>query len=231
MNAPLPRPRYERKFVAAGLSLAETLALVRQHPALFRVAYPARQVNNLYLDSPAMRDYLDHVHGAAHRLKTRIRWYGREHGRIPLPVLERKLKFGHVGGKESHPLPEITLDGTVPMETLDAAIGGAALPPLLRASLRHLQPVLINRYERHYFLSADGRFRLTVDTNLLFLGVRPSAGCVAALPLGDRSPVIELKYGPDHAAAAATIGNAIPFRMVRFSKYVLGIERWLALQN
>ncbi len=231
MNAPLPRPRYERKFVATGLSLAETLALIRRHPALFRIAYPARQVNNLYLDSPAMRDYLDHVYGAAHRLKTRIRWYGREHGHIPRPVLERKLKSGHVGGKETYPLPAITLDGAVPIETLDAAIDGAVLPQLLRASLRHRQPVLINRYERHYFLSADGRFRLTVDTDLLFLGVRPSTGCIAALPVGDPSPVIELKYGPEHAPAAATIANAVPFRMVRFSKYVLGVERWLALQN
>jgi len=231
MITPLPRPRYERKFVATGFSLAETLALIWQHPALFRRAYPARQVNNLYLDSPGMRDYLDHVHGTAFRLKTRIRWYGREHGHIPSPVLERKLKSGHVGGKESYPLPGITLDGAVPIETLDAAIEGAVLPQLLRASLRHRQPVLLNRYERHYFLSADGRFRLTVDTDLLFLGVRPSTGCVTALPVGDKSPVIELKYGREHAPAAAPIANALPFRMVRFSKYVLGIERWLALQN
>ncbi|HOX00831.1 MAG TPA: VTC domain-containing protein [Candidatus Paceibacterota bacterium] len=231
MSAPLPRPRCERKFIAQGLSLDETLALIRLHPALFRSAYPARQVNNVYLDSPALRDYLDHVHGAARRLKTRIRWYGIENGAIEIPVLERKLKSGHVSGKESHPLPPLPLDGALPTKTVDAALDGASLPSLLRAELRHLEPALVNRYERHYFLSADGRFRLTVDTRLLFFGVRPSTGSIVGLPSGNGSPVIELKFSPEHAATAAAIANALPFRMVRFSKYVLGIKRWLECQN
>ena len=71
-----PNLRYERKFIADRLALAEVLALVKRHPAAFREAYPARNVNNLYLDSPDLRDYRDHVNGIAHRTKTRIRWYG-----------------------------------------------------------------------------------------------------------------------------------------------------------
>ncbi len=226
-----PRPRYERKFIAAGLSLADTLALVRRHPALFRAAYPARQVNNLYLDSPALRSYLDHVHGTPDRFKTRIRWYGIENGPIEIPVLERKLKSGHVSGKETYPLPAIRLDGAAPPRAIEAALDNAPLPPLLRSALRHLQPVLINRYERHYFLSADARFRLTVDASLRFFGIRPSAGATVALPSPTGSPIIELKFSPDYAADAAAIASAIPFRMVRCSKYVLGIERWLECQN
>src|SRR5450759_5211206 len=44
--------RYERKWVPAGFSLAEVLAMVRRHPAAFRPAFPERQVNNIYLDTP-----------------------------------------------------------------------------------------------------------------------------------------------------------------------------------
>jgi len=78
-------PRYERKFVADGFTLPEVLALVRRHPAAFREVYPARSVNNLYLDSPEFSDYHDHVNGVAHRNKTRIRWYGAWSGRLDAP--------------------------------------------------------------------------------------------------------------------------------------------------
>lgn len=65
--------RYERKFVAPDSDLGEVLALVRRHPAAFGQAYPPRTVNNVYLDTPARRDYFDHVAGVGNRSKTRIR--------------------------------------------------------------------------------------------------------------------------------------------------------------
>ena len=105
-----PNLRYERKFLAGRLSLAEVLALVRRHPALFREAYPPRSVNNIYLDSPALRDYHDHIQGVACRSKTRIRWYGSCGVSVERPVLERKIKQGAVGGKLSHPLPAMAWD-------------------------------------------------------------------------------------------------------------------------
>jgi hypothetical protein len=40
-----------------------------------------------------------------------------------------------------------------------------------------------------------------------------------------RSAAIELKFGLGEAAAAAHLTNALPFRLVRCSKYVLGINR------
>ncbi len=49
----LPNPRYEKKFIARGFTLAEVLARIRLHPSAFREAYPPRIVNNIYLDSPS----------------------------------------------------------------------------------------------------------------------------------------------------------------------------------
>jgi hypothetical protein len=72
----VPNPRYERQFVARAQTLTEVLALVHRHPAAFREVYPARAVNNIYLDSASLGDYIDHVHGAARRVKTRLRWAG-----------------------------------------------------------------------------------------------------------------------------------------------------------
>jgi hypothetical protein len=217
-------PRYERKFVTDRLALPEVLALVRRHPAAFRETYPARSVNNLYLDSPEFSDYHDHINGVAHRTKTRIRWYGAWAGRIDIPTLESKLKQGLVSGKVAHRLPPLSMNGHVSGPDLEAAFDGANLPALARFALHHLQPSLLNRYQRHYFQSADGRFRLTVDSGLQFAAARQAQGmgvsfCPPAAPV-----VVELKYGLTEAEYSAQVTNALPFRLARCSKYVLGIN-------
>lgn len=225
--AALPVPyRYERKFITRGVPLAEVLAMVRRHPALFREVYPPRAINNLYLDSPSLKDYHDHVGGTANRLKTRIRWYGPLHGCILRPTLEQKLKRGQVSGKVSRSLPALRVNGGLPRSVLDAALDGAGLPGRLRAGLRQIEPALVNRYQRRYYESADHRFRLTVDSDLEFLAPNRAGGTVWQPVAGlTHGVIIELKYAPDHAEAAPAVTNHLPFRMARCSKYVLGIEQ------
>src|SRR5262252_6173812 len=111
MPTPLPNPRYERKFVTAGFSLHDLEAIIRRHPAGFREAYRPRIINNVYLDSPGLRNFHDHVNGAANRSKTRIRWYGPPAREVQKPLLERKLKSGQVSGKIVEPLPGFTMNG------------------------------------------------------------------------------------------------------------------------
>ncbi len=219
----LPNARYERKYVLRDISPEEACLLVRRHPAAFREAYPPRIVNNVYLDSPALNDYHDHVNGAANRHKTRVRWYGDLNGGIANPRLERKLKRGLLSGKVTHPLPPVSLNGHGTAPVLEAAFARASLPESLFAALTLLQPSLFNRYRRRYFLSANGHFRLTLDSELRFASPRaiPTA---LSVPLGSFL-VIELKFAPDHAEEAALVTNWFPFRLARCSKYILGIER------
>lgn len=225
MTPPFPNLRYEKKFLAHGSTLAEALAMVRRHPAAFRETYPPRIVNNIYLDSPARHDYQDHIHGAANRSKTRVRWYGRESDPIERPALERKLKRGLVSGKETYALRPTSINGTPLQSLLTAAFAAAGLPEMLQSVLRHREPSLFNRYQRQYFLSRDGKFRLTVDSELEFGGGPPSAGLgTSSLDLSSMV-IIELKYGIEHAEHAALITNSLPFRVTRCSKYVLGIQR------
>ncbi len=218
-----PNPRYERKFLTDGSALSEVLALVRRHPAAFRETYPARTVNNLYLDSPEFRDYHDHLNGVAHRTKTRLRWYGAWSGLVTAPTLEHKLKRGLVSGKVSNGLPPLSMNGYVSRSDLEAAFDEAKLPELTRLALRHLQPSLLNRYQRHYFQSADSRFRLTVDSGLQFAAARRAQSMGIAFCPSATQVVIELKYGLAQAEDAPHVTNALPFRLARCSKYVLGI--------
>ena len=78
-------------------------------------------------------------------------------------------------------------------------------------------------YHRHYFQSADGRFRLTVDSQLRFHAVHPGTGAMAPLPARAHPVILELKFDPDHAADAGRITGVMPYRLRRCSKYVLGI--------
>ncbi len=224
MSASLPNLRYELKFLAATHSVAETLALVRRHPAAFRETYPPRTVNNLYLDSPGLRDYYDHVSGAANRVKTRIRWYGPLTGGVERPLLELKIKRGAVSGKVVHALPPLLQNGGGFRHAVGEALGHGALPEPVRSTLRQLEPSVLNRYRRHYFESADHRFRLTVDHELQFAGVGGAADGRSGWLAGKAVVILELKHPPQHAEAAGAITNALPFRVTRCSKYILGLE-------
>jgi hypothetical protein len=223
---PLPNPRYERKFIADGFSLADAVALVRRHRAAFHEAYPPRTVNNIYLDSPSRSAYYDHINGASQRVKHRVRWYGALDGPNQTPVLERKLKSGSVSGKDAHGLPVFQVNGQALESCLAAVFDSAAMPERLKADLHHLVPCLINQYQRHYFVSADGYFRLTLDTEFRFGAGRGTYVKVSPAGSGVPSVVLELKYEPQHCDKAEALTNAIPFRMTRCSKFVLGVE-WL----
>jgi hypothetical protein len=219
-----PHVRCERKFLLWRLSLPEALASVRRHQALFRQAYPPRFVNNVYFDSPDLRDYHDHVQGVAHRAKHRVRWYGPLEGRIAAPVFERKLKQGLVSGKVTVPLPALFFNGGGARALHAALLADAGMPEAVRRTLRQLEPSLINRYHRHYFVSADGRLRLTLDADLCFFSAHNGAGSNAGQSLRELPLVLELKFAPLDTDHAAAMTNALPYRLQRCSKYVLGLE-------
>ncbi len=216
--------RYERKFLPGGLSPAEAESCLKLHPALFTTAFPERIVNNIYLDSPDLRHYLNHVNGAAERLKVRIRWYGGPMGGVPHPVLELKHKRGDVGHKQSYALPPLLWQHGFCPEAVHASLRGAELPDLARSQVISLEPLLFNSYHRRYFCSADKRYRVTLDFNLKF--ARPRRGvCLpppAFHPFGGL--IMELKYSNEDAPGAESIVNRFPFRLTRFSKYVAGID-------
>jgi hypothetical protein len=219
-----PPLRYERKYIPRGHTLGEVLAIVRRHPALFHEAYQARAINNIYFDTPRMGDYQDHVNGAADRIKTRIRWYGPLLGHTEHPVLERKNKRGLVSGKHGYELPPFSFDGEVLRNDLQLLFDRAKMPGAVRAQMLHRRPILVNRYQRRYFLSADRLFRLTVDTEMEFRRLSAIAGLLSSAVTSVPPVVIELKYGLAVAERAGAITSQIPFRVERCSKYIIGLQ-------
>jgi SPX domain protein involved in polyphosphate accumulation len=214
--------RYERKFLVPSGSSAEMG--IKLNPAVFSPIHYRRTVNNIYLDSPALRLYFMNLQGATARTKVRIRWYGDLLGTLPSPVLEFKTKQGLLGQKASFPLKPLLLDETFAAEFLQTALRGSALPQHVNHLLNGLEPTLVNSYSRTYYQSADRKFRLTLDSRLKFFRVRPGHNTWLCKAPHCDFEVLELKYDQEHAKASEHIAAALPFRMTRMSKYVFGVE-------
>ncbi|MCS7090381.1 MAG: polyphosphate polymerase domain-containing protein [Verrucomicrobiota bacterium] len=223
MTASVLLPRYERKFLPHGLSLADTLAMIHRHPAGFREMYPPRYVNSVYFDTMDLADYHDHVSGVPYRRKVRVRWYGDLEGHVAQPILEQKQKRGHVVWKESSGLAPLAIHGRNWYQSVCGAWDANGLNESVRFVLCHRQPVLLTRYLRRYYVSADKQFRLTVDTDLEFHTPLQPRSYRNYNPHTPRI-VLELKFSLHAVEHAAMLTRHFPFRMVRCSKYVLGVS-------
>ncbi len=223
-GAPEADWRYERKFLLETDDPLLALHAVRMHPAHFRRAYPARFVNSIYLDTHDRRHYVDAIEGIGQREKLRVRWYGALEGEIAAPLLERKRKQGLLGAKESHRLQAFTHARNRALPDWREQLTNGDARESWRARLAELEPTLIVRYRRDYFISADGYLRLTLDTRLRY-GSAPSGPRRFPRRVADRRVVIlELKYAPPHDAEARRSTQALPFRVTRCSKYVRGLD-------
>lgn len=214
--------RYERKFVIPRSASHGISAKLRLHPARFEEQYAPRFVNSLYFDTPSFRHYRESVDGVARREKIRIRWYGDLCGHVESPHVEAKAKDGNVGWKRTSRLPDFELKPGVTGEELDDWLG----PPRSREThARALGPVLMNRYRRGYWVSRDGRFRLTIDSDVAYHRVWRMRNAFLR-PLDDPwSVIIELKYDVSEEGDASDITRGLPFRLGRNSKYAIGVDR------
>jgi hypothetical protein len=223
VNEPrLSAHRYERKFFLETAAIAEVELLVKLHPAGFREIYHQRRVNNIYFDTFSLRNYYENIAGAAQRQKVRIRWYNELFGRFRDPMLEVKLRAGAVGRKLSLALPELLVDPGIRLPDF-AFLAEERFPGGL-ADFTNLRPVLLNSYIRRYYLSADTKFRLTLDWQQEFLEVRSGRVSTTTVRRDHHSVIVELKYGPEDDDEALKVISRFPFRLTRSSKYVRGLQ-------
>tara|TARA_Y100001960_G_scaffold306828_1_gene362477 strand:- start:129 stop:836 length:708 start_codon:yes stop_codon:yes gene_type:complete len=218
--------RYERKFFIENYSKAEVINSIMQHPSIFKAIFQSRQVNNIYFDSFGFKYYIANVEGETEREKVRIRWYGERLGKVENPMLEFKIKRGHLGRKEYYPLNTFYMDEKNGSLDLLNMMQQATLPPRIQNDIRLLLPCLANSYMRQYFLSSDKRFRLTVDTNIRIFELDHIRPAFREQHLPCRSIVMELKYSSSEEDDfdAREVANRFRFRSTKNSKYVGGVD-------
>lgn len=215
--------RYERKFMVDVMSYHALEQQIRLHPAAFSPIFHPRNVNNIYLDTNELDFYYDNISGKSSRRKARIRWYGEMRGMIAKPVLEFKIREGMLGNKISFPLCTFSVDENLNQEDLYKVFRKSDLPLWALENLLHFKPALLNRYRRKYFLSFDGKFRLTIDNELTYFGIGGNNNNFREAYTSD-DVIVELKYERKYDDIAPQVTNKLPFRLTKSSKYVNGIE-------
>jgi hypothetical protein len=214
--------RYERKFMVTAMSTGAIEARVKLHPSYFRKAYAQRYINNIYFDTQTLKYYHENERGVSNREKVRIRWYGNLEGRISNPMLEIKRKNGLAGTKLSFPLSGFDMGRNTSRLDLANVFANSILPDDVREKLKVLTPTLVNRYSRQYYLDGTGKFRLTLDSEMSYYGIKGLALFPVRLHQEDGA-VLELKYAIEDADLAVSIPDHLPFRLTKNSKYVKGI--------
>lgn len=216
--------RYERKFFIPELTIDEVESIVKMNPAMFQEIFYQRFVNNIYFDSVGLESYYDNVVGAYDRTKIRVRWYGELIGYIENPVLEIKIKRGVVCRKKSYCLQPFQLENSNIFRMIDS-INKSEIPAIVGLGLKNLEPILLNRYRRKYFMSADGDYRITVDTDLSFSRINCQNNIHLDKTMLNNNVILELKYDQCLDDYAHLITHHFPFRLTKSSKYLIGIER------
>ncbi len=215
--------RYERKFQVSDMIYPAVEHQVRMHPSAFLPLFYPRYINNIYLDTPIFESFYDNVFGKGSRKKVRIRWYGEVNGLVEKPVVEFKIREGMLGNKLSFPLTPFVVDQYFSIDTLQQVFHDSKLPDWVFDVLVQLKPSLLNRYRRKYFMSFDGKFRLTIDDELQYFGIGINNNNFLE-KYRSEDIIVELKYDKINDDAATFVTNALPFRLTKSSKYVNGIE-------
>lgn len=217
--------RHERKFTVPNeFSLNTIEQFIKRNKALFREVFHLRQVNNIYFDTAAYNDYLVNVLGVSDRKKIRIRWYGDTFGEIKKPVLEIKIKKGIIGDKWSYKLKPFVLNNNFDNIQAQNIFKDSELPLPILESVKMVSPTLLNSYLRKYFLSANKKFRVTLDYKLLYHKIDKRFNNFNFMPTTDANKIVELKYGLSDDKMANTISTQFPFRLNKNSKYINGIN-------
>jgi SPX domain protein involved in polyphosphate accumulation len=214
--------RFERKFFISDFSIEEVTTAVELHPDFFSEIFEKRYVNNVYFDTDELSCYHDNIEGKSERVKLRIRWYGNFKGLIEKPILEIKIKKGQLGNKISIPLESFVFNSISDVENTLKQVNSLELG--LPVDLSFFKPSLLNRYARTYHLSADKKYRVTLDQEQKFLEAAPFENMEVNAIEDTTSVILELKYAQNDDDYARTIISKFPFRLTRSSKYVRGLE-------
>jgi len=204
--------RYERKYKVEGLERAALEQMILVHPAAFEKPFPDRQINNVYWDTLNWDNARDNLNGVSMRTKIRVRWYGAIEDLIINPVLEIKSRSNQQGDKTLEPLPDCTWHQLL-------AVVGDRLQQWFPD--KAYQPALVNTYQRAYYRSMDGRFRLTLDGEMAYGACLPWH---FETPFEDPGMVVEMKYDAPEDAAADEIAAYLALRMTKHSKYTRGVS-------
>ena len=182
----------------------------------FRRHHPCRQINSLYYDTINLDSYQESIEGTSFRTKRRIRWYGSEENKVPA-TLEFKKKLSY---KSYKILWRNIFTISRNRRCWDEFVVSQGKQDSTRKLLSNVFPTSLISYFRSYFISFDGKIRITLDKDLKFYDQR-----LSSFPnnkfyrSNSQIIVLEIKAEEKNELHLNKFLKTFPFAPSRFSKY------------
>ena len=90
-----------------------------------------------------------------------------------------------------------------------------------------MRPIISNRYQRDYYLSMNGRIRITIDRDISFENWFYPSGEKNKLLL-DNACILEIKFSKESLEDAKTVFQTLGVRSTKSSKYVMAVDSLIA---
>ncbi|MDB9786528.1 VTC domain-containing protein [Bacteriovoracaceae bacterium] len=204
--------RFEYKFRISPDELSYFYYWMKERSVRYEEVFPKRIVHNIYFDSPDYRNIQDNISGISERVKCRVRWYDPDK---PFQF-ELKAKKDSLVNKWVQQFDRSIIHSSTELHHyIESNLG----PQLLHQWRKTPVPSLYNQYSREYFL-INGNIRLTFDTNLSFAKnhIRSSISRASFT-------IIEIKFDPSNKSVGDSFISQMPFRTVKYSKYLGGVTQ------
>ncbi len=216
--------RYEIKFIARESEHGSIIQWLKLHTARFYQPYPDRWINNVYFDTHDYFAYSENLSGASARTKVRYRWYG-QHELPQAGSLEIKLKRNYFGWKKRFRIENTPYEKGDNWRTIRKKIieqAGSEAKIWLDSQPHQ---TILNRYHREYFVTHDGRVRITIDKDQSVYDQRykpyPNILHRANNP---QILVVEVKFDRNDREYASEVIQGLRLRVSRNSKYMVGMK-------
>ena len=208
--------RIEKKFVFGKYQndFIEKILLINN----FSKVYPDRVINSIYLDTLNFDFAKDNINGISERKKIRIRWYNDEINRI---YLEEKNKRNFFIWKNISKLDIFTSEKNL-LKDLKIFLNNSKN---MKYNNYNYNFILKTNYKRNYWLSANGKIRATIDTEI---NASPAynKSKIVSLP----ETILEFKFSQNLESYFRDFFSQkhLNIRSKKYSKY---IQSFLALEE
>ena len=220
--------RSELKFICYSHNYHILKNWIRLNKFNFFKEYEDRNINNIYFDPHSYKAFNDNLTGLPSRLKVRYRWYGDlfSNEKKNEGSLEFKFKKNIYGHKKIFKINDLTLNKETEWKLIKSKIL-CALPPEYKLLFNlNSEKILINRYNREYFVSENKKLRVTLDKNIKifdqrFAIKRPN---FTFENYTQDYLVIEFKFNKEDKMYLNDLDINIPIKASRNSKYINGVR-------
>ena len=219
--------RYEKKAFLEYFQYDLLRYIVGTSAFKFYKPYNSRWVNSVYLDNFDFSAFKDNIEGNTSRKKLRIRWYGDQFNNSGAKILELKIKQGHVGSKRYFALGNFYVGEDSTSKSIMDQLKSSELDEDILRTISTMRPIISNRYKRDYYLSMNGRIRITIDRDLAFENWFSSSNIRNNLSL-DNTCILEMKFSREDLAMAKEVFQTIGIRSTKSSKYVMAVDSLIA---